>query len=227
MIITNIFSSSGGGEITLEGENREKYTLTLADAKRLGFYDVSENCLPIEFSDEETLIFLSQKLRAIKYASYLLGFSDKSETVLRKKMREKNYSSEVIDEALYAMRKSGIIDDGNLCLKRYASIAHSKMYGAQRIKSELFAKGFSSADIKKAEQNANIDFYELCEKMCEKLLRQSKIDLSDKKKLSNFKAKLSRYGYSFDEINTAISKYSAKNLNEEDTCDNETYDGSW
>lgn len=221
MIITNIFSSAGGGEITLEGEKGEKYTLTLADAKRLGFYEVSDDNLPIEFSNEEMLVFLSQKLRAIKYASYLLSFSDKSEATLKKKMREKDYADDVINEAVESLRKSGIINDESLCLKKYISIAKTKMYGARRVKSELFAKGFSSEDIRNAEQNANVDFYEICEKMCQKLLSSSKADLTDYGQLSKFKAKLSRYGFSFDEINTAISIFSKENLNREDFYDNE------
>ena len=204
MIIVKTILSKGGSEVTLECEFREKHTLTRADAIRLGLFDLSEDDFPVEFSDDELIEFLAQKLKAIKYATYLLQFSDKSEKVLRRKMQEKDYSNEVIDEALSVMRSSGIISDENLCLKKYVSIANSKLYGPHRIKSELFSKGISSEDIKNAEKLADIDFYELCKELCEKFLSSGRINLSDRQERDKFKAKLSRYGYGFDEINSAL-----------------------
>lgn len=208
MIILKSYISKGGNEVTLECEFREKYTITLADAKRLGFADLSQEDFPIEFSNDEQIEFLSHKLKAIKYASYLLGFSDKSEKALRRKMKEKEYSAEVIDEALCVMRESGIICDENLCLKKYISIANSKLYGPHRIKNELFAKGFSSEDIKNAEKSVDIDFELLLRDLCDKLLSCGKIDLSDRQQLTKFKAKLSRYGYGFETINTVLNDFS-------------------
>ena len=207
MIIEKVYISKGGSEVTLECEFKEKYTITLADAKRLGFYGLSEEDFPIKFEDDELISFLSQKLKAIKYASYLLQFSDKCEKRLRMKMREKEYSDEVIDEAFAVMRNSGIISDENLCLKKYIAIANSKLYGPSRIKSELFAKGFSHEDIKNAEKIADIDFYNLCANMCEKLLSSGRINLGDRQERDKFKAKLMRYGYGFETINTVIADF--------------------
>lgn len=209
MIIIKSYISKGGSEVTLECEYKEKYTLTLADAKRLGLYGLEEDEFPIDFADDELLEFLSQKLKAIKYASYLLQFSDKSQKVLRLKMKEKEYSDEVIDEALEVMRNSGVISDENLCLKKYISIAHSKLYGPHRIKQELFSKGFTGDDIKNAERLAEVDFSSLLYELCEKLLSSGRVNLSDRKERDKFKAKLSRYGYGFDLINSALSDFSS------------------
>lgn len=211
MIIVKSYISKGGSEVTLECELKEKYTITLADARRLGLAELSDDDFPIEFEDEETIAVLSQKLKAIRYALYLLGFSDKSESVLRKKMREKEYSNEIIDEALSVMRSGGYINDENLCLKKYISIANSKLYGPHRIKSELFSKGFTGEDIRNAEENADIDFEELLICLCERLLGSGKINLSDRNEAAKFKAKLSRYGYGFDTINSVIQSFTASN----------------
>ena len=100
MIITDTRLSKKGGEITLIGSLGESFTVSFADAKRLKLSALSEEDFPIEFDDDELLEFLSQKLNAVKYCSYLLSFSDKSESVLKRKMKEKDYSSEVIVEAL-------------------------------------------------------------------------------------------------------------------------------
>ncbi len=207
MIINNIFLSKGGGEVTLECDNCTKYTITSADAKRIGVYGLSEEDFPLEFEDESILEFLSQKLRAIKYCTYLLEFSDKNEKTLRSKLYEKQYSSDVIDSAMDIMRKSGIVDDSSLCLKKYISLASGKLYGPYRIKSELLSKGFSSEYIKYAEENACIDFDETLRQLCEKLLRGKKSILSDKNEREKFKAKLSRYGYGFSEISSVTREF--------------------
>ena len=208
MIIVKSYISKGGSEVTLECEFRDKYTVTLADAKRLGLYGLEDEAFPVEFPDDELIEFLSQKLKAIKYASYLLQFSDKSEKALRLKMKEKEYPDEVIDEALNIMRSSGIISDENLCLKKYISFANSKLYGPRRIKQELYSKGFGYEDIKNAENLAQIDFDELCLELCEKLLKGGKTDLSDKNDRDKFKAKLARYGYGYETISNVLSDFS-------------------
>ena len=69
MIIIKSYISKGGSEVTLECEYKEKYTITLADAKRLGFYELSDEDFPVEFKDDGCIEFLSQKLKAIKYAT--------------------------------------------------------------------------------------------------------------------------------------------------------------
>ncbi len=206
MIVLKSYISKGGSEVTLECEFKEKYTLTRADAVRLGLYELSEEDFPVEF-DDGLIEFLAQKLGAIKYASYLLQFSDKSEKILRQKMREKEYSPKVIEEALSVMRDGNIISDESLCLKKYISIAYSKLYGPRRIKSELLSKGFSQDDIKNAEEKTDIDFDELCRELCEKLLSPGRIKLSDRKEREKFIAKMSRYGYGYETIKSVIGDF--------------------
>ena len=208
MIIVKSYISKGGSEVTLECEFQEKYTITVADARRLGLYGIDDEDFPVEFEDDELIEFLSQKLKAIKYASNLLQFSDKSEKVLRLKMKEKEYTEDVVDEALKVMRSSGIISDEDLCLKKYISIANSKLYGPHRIKNELYAKGFSGSDIKSAEEKAGIDFEKLCGDLCEKLTKGGKCDLYDKNQRDKFKAKLSRYGYEYETISRVLVGFS-------------------
>lgn len=207
MIITGLFTSKGGSEVTLECEDKSKYTITRADAKRLGLGEISDEDFPIEICDEEQLLFLVQKLKAIRYCSYLLGFSDKSENVLLRKLREKEYSPEVCREALAVLRQSGITNDENLCIKKYILLADSKKYGPSRLRSELYAKGFSQADIRNAEEKADIDFEDLLRELCEKLLSSGKYTLSDRKGLEKFKAKLYGYGYGFDLINSVMHEF--------------------
>jgi len=216
MIVLKSYISKGGSEVTLECEFEEKYTVTRADAVRLGLYELSEEDLPVEFADDSQIEFLAQKLKAIKYASYLLQFSDKSEKILRQKMKEKEYSPEVIEEALSVMRDGGIISDENLCLKKYLSIANSKLYGPRRIRAELFAKGFSSEDIKNAEEKTDIDFDILCNELCQKHLSSGRINLSDRKEREKFIAKISRYGYGYETISSVIQKFTSASAGDDE-----------
>lgn len=206
MIIKGTYLSKGASEVILDCDFNEKYTITKADAKRLGFLELCEDDFPIEFDDEELIEHLSQKLKAIHYCTYLLGFSDKSVRVLRQKLKEKEYSNEVIEECLDVLQKNGVLNDTNLCRQKYLQIANSKLYGPSRIKNELFAKGFSFEDIKNAESELELDFEELLCELCKKLLKNGRTDLSDKAQLEKFKAKLMRYGYGFSLINSVISE---------------------
>lgn len=205
MIFTSMKVSSYGGEYSFFTEDGTRYTLSAADAKRLGLSELSKDDLPVEFVDDETIVFLSSKLSAIKYCTYFLSFSDKSVSMLKRKMREKGYSEFVADEALKVLGNSGFTNDSELCIKKYSSIAKTKLYGPYRIKQELFAKGFNEEDIRNAQAECDIDFEEILEKLIQKLARTSKVDFSDRNSLQKFKAKLSRYGYGFETINAVMS----------------------
>ncbi len=207
MIIKAIKVSSCGGEFTLISDDNEKYTVSLADAKRLGFENGIDEELPILIDDEERLIFMSQKLKAVKYCTYLLGFSDKSESALKRKLREKQYTAEVIDAALEILADGGITNDGMLCLRKLVSLASTKLYGPVRLKGALFEKGFDSETIKYAFEEADIDFEHNLSLLIEKLASQQNIDFSDRASVEKFKAKLARYGYSFNQISSVLKDF--------------------
>ncbi len=207
MIFTSMKISAGGGEYSFFTEDGDRYTISVADAKRLSLAELCADDLPIEFDDDELIEFLSSKLSAIKYCTYLMSFSDKSESVLKRKMRDKGYSSDIAEEALNVLRKSGFTDDAGLCVKKYQAIAISKLYGPHRIKAELIAKGFSTQDINHAQNVCCVDFDKLLSELIQKLLKSKKVDFSNRDEITKFKAKLSRYGYGFGEINTILSHY--------------------
>ncbi len=204
MIITGIFPSDGEKELIIQTEQNEKYRITLSDAKENGLYGIDEKDFPFEFDDGELLTFLSEKLKAIKYCTYLLSFSDKSASKLVQKLREKEYSAQASTEAIRVLCDAGIVDDDTVCLRKAQIMAKSKLYGPYRIKAELSAKGFSRETIDEALENSDVDFEELLATLISKLTSSGKYDLSDRDSLVKFKAKLSRYGYSCESINKAV-----------------------
>ncbi len=205
MLLKQGFVSDGGNEITIKSDTGESFTLSKADAEREGLYQA--DLYPLEYDDIQYLEFLHQKLRAVKYCQYLLTFSDKSSKVLIKKMREKEYSAEVALEALKVLKSCGIADEAKMCAKKLNALANSKLYGKSRIRAELIAKGFSRADIDKAFEECDIDFYDLASKLFAKLADNLGAENVCDKALVKLKSKMSRYGYGYDEIRHAVNEY--------------------
>lgn len=204
MIITKIFPSDGEKEIIIINGENEKLRITLSDAKENGLYGIDEDELPFEFEDSETLYFLSEKLKAIKYCTYLLSFSDKSASQLKLKLREKEYSREASEEALRVLCEAGIVDDDTVALRKAQILAKSKLYGPYRIKMELCAKGFSRETADEAISQLDVNFDEILSQLISKLTSGGKYDLDDRNILMKFKAKLQRYGYSGESINRVL-----------------------
>ncbi len=204
MIITSVNLSAGENEVFVYGSEGEKYRITSADAKRAGVYKFIESpeMLPEE-TDEEMLAFLTNKLSCVKYAAYLLEFSDKSRKALKMKLKTK-YDEDVCEAALSVLEKNGIIDDESLCSSRLVSLANSKLYGPYRLRQELIKKGFSTKQIDIAFDDCEIDFDENLRNLAEKLTAKGMPD--DEKKFSALKSKLIRYGYSYDSVSSVLGE---------------------
>ncbi len=201
MIITDVFQSDKGNEVTLKTDLGEKYIITLSDAKELGLFGLSDDEFPMEFDDEEYILLLCEKLKAIKYCLYLLSFSDKSKMQLFLKLREKQYSAAAIDLALEVLQNNGVLDDKEVCIKKAQYLAATKFFGPHRIKAYLLSKGYSSESANFAAFESDIDYEKSLVSLIEKLHGSSKPVFEDDAEFSKFKAKLVRYGYDLYLIN--------------------------
>lgn len=140
---------------------------------------------------------LSEKLKAIKYAAYLLGIGDNSEKQLREKMRRKGFSPRIADAALYTLKKNGLVSDLR-CGKRKCELLAAKYYGRRRILSELSRAGIAAPLCKRIVDEAEIDWEENLRTVYLKLTKGIFPETwEQKKKISD---KLLRYGYLYDEI---------------------------
>ena len=212
MDILNITFTESGNQATLRTDCGY-FDITRADLSefllRFSDDDVRQSArpgneldfLPLYVEEEayEALLQYSEKLKAIKYASYILGIGDKSEKQLRQKLKTKGYSTHAIDSSFEVLRRNGYLDDERSCKRKCELLAKGKLFGRRRIISELMAKGYPFALCESAVDDAEIDFEENIALLYEKISKGE--DLSDweqKKKISD---KLLRYGYSYDEIN--------------------------
>ena len=215
MIITGAFLSEGGKEFIIYDEEKQKYVISVADAKKTGLYKLceDEDGLPYEAGVEESenIAFLARKMSCVKYALYLIEFSDKSKRTLLTKLKTKGYEKEVCDAAMEVLESNNVVDDERLCAKKLQRIAETKFYGRYRIKNELIKAGFSAETIENAFEEAEIDFDGLIEKLAEKLLKGKSI--KNAAEYGKIVSKLQRYGYSYENIKRTLDNY--KDFDEE------------
>lgn len=212
MDIKSIVFTGSGNEVTV-GTDMGYYDITRADLTAFASSFLGEESLPLirsgkiydllpVFVEDETLSTLehmAEKLKAIKYASYLLGINDKSEKTLRGKLKLKGYSKEAIDAAFEILKKNGYLSDERYCKRTCELMANGKLFGRRRLINELMAKGIPYDLCVKTVDDAEIDFEENLRTLFDKLSKgKLPSDRDEKKKMSD---KLLRYGYSYDEVN--------------------------
>ncbi|MBR5527889.1 MAG: regulatory protein RecX [Clostridia bacterium] len=213
MDILSVCKSESGNEVTLKTDSgyfnisKADYACFLKDS--VGTADISEfeEHLPIFIPESAVneLEFFAEKLKAIKYAMYILGIGDKSEKQLREKLKLKSYSPRACDEAISVLKKNEYISDERYCARKCEILANTKLFGKYRIISELFAKGISRSLCERVLEECEIDFEENLNTLFEKLTDGEIPETREqKKKISD---KLLRYGYSYDEVSELFFRY--------------------
>lgn len=201
--VSSAVSSDKGGEYKIYTDMGE-YRISAADYRALGLPSLDKQdgypcCITVD--DDLQLDFLAEKLRAVKYLMYLLGFSDKSKKALLIKLKDKEYSERACTEALALVEKNGLVNEAEICSRKVAVYARSKGFGPYRIRQELKAKGFADTAIRQALDDTDVDFEEVLEKLCRKLI--SRKGITEKNKLFQ---SLSRYGYGYGDIKQVAGK---------------------
>ncbi len=215
MDILGISFTGSGNEVFVRCDERS-FDIARADfvricEKYLGasheFLVENDDMFPI-FADEKTvceLIFLDEKLKVIKHSLYLLGISDKSERMLREKLRIKGFSGAAVDAALAVVKKNGYLCDESFCRRKCEILAGTKLFGRRRLITELMAKGFSQDLCIRTVDDAEIDYEENLKLLFEKISKgRIPENREQKKKLSD---KLIRHGYSYDEISVLFDEF--------------------
>lgn len=142
---------------------------------------------------------------AYKKADRFIGFKMRTEKEVRDKLKEEEYSDDIIERVISSMIKYKYIDD-EAYAQMYANDCRSiKKWGPQRIKIELYKRGVNTSAIENALQNLNIeDTDEIIKNLLEKRIKDTPIDLKEKQKHFNF---LLRRGFNSDDIKRALEEY--------------------
>ena len=154
------------------------------------------------------IVFSNDFRKAKERALYLLDYRDYSYTELFEKL-EKNYSDDICYKVMERMVELGTIDDRRYAERLARHYTEVKKFGYYRAVFEMKNKGIPKEIIEDTlSKYEDTVFDRLFELINEKYYRY----LGDEKGVKKVKNALVRYGYSFDDINTALSEV----LNESD-----------
>ncbi|MDO5388834.1 MAG: RecX family transcriptional regulator [Clostridia bacterium] len=143
--------------------------------------------------------------RAYKKADRYIGFKMRTEKEVRRKLKEEEYSDDIIERVIASMLKYKYINDEAYALMYAKDCVKLKKWGPQRIKAELLKKGVSSSFIDSALEQLDLsNTDEIIDTLLQKRIKETPIDLKEKQKHFNY---LLRRGFKYDDIKQALDKY--------------------
>ena len=148
---------SGGEETELcfeisDGEHveRRKLTVTAEMFFELGFPHTLCGNVEISCGKLDEVIFLAEKTAAIKRGLYILSFADNTKKSLTRKLVQKGFSREAVENAIENLD----VDFHILCGKRIDAMGGADIFAEKDTKQKAVAAllryGFSYDDIKEA-----------------------------------------------------------------------------
>lgn len=151
----------------------------------------------------EQIAHSSEVRRARERALYLLDIKDYSFAQMLKKLEE-NYSEDTCFEVMDILVELGVINDVNFARNLAERLVVFKKRGYYRAKQEMRQKGLTDDVIDEALSEYN-GIYE--DNILEIINYKYANSLSDEKSFDKVKAALVRQGYSYEQINSALSQY--------------------
>ena len=139
---------------------------------------------------------------AIKKGIYLLGYARNTAKSLKHKLQTKGYSQDIAEEATAYLQEKGYIREKDDAFLFAENLARHKSYGKNRIRKEMFVKGFPEEVIRETLELTEIDFSEICACRIRSMGGESVFASPEKKNKAI--ASLLRYGFSYHEIREAM-----------------------
>ena len=206
---------SGGEETELylelsSGENfeRNKFTVSAEMFFELGFSVNFAGEKEISQGKYEEITSFAERHSAVKRGLSILSFGDNTKRGLARKLCTKGFSREAAEYASEYLENAGYINEAASAALLAHDMAEKKLYGARRIASALYEKGFSKDAIDAAAERADVDFALVCAKRIEKMGGRELFAAKETKQKAV--AALLRYGFSYEDIKEALK--SKKNL---------------
>ena len=187
-----------------DGTHTEAQKLTLLTKQ---YADIRIKKGQIDRNKYEEIVRASRLASAYKKGLVFLGYGSHSKKTLYFKLKSRGFEDEITNEAIAMLSSEGYINEDSSCL-REAEKSLQKLWGKKRIISHLYSKGFSESSVRDAlDELGEIDYAENCKKL---ILRDHKRGLlaarEDKAEMSKLVASLTRMGYSFSEIKSALAE---------------------
>ncbi|MBQ8497402.1 MAG: regulatory protein RecX [Clostridia bacterium] len=157
--------------------------------------------LPLDRNRCETVLRCMKLYAAIKKGIHLLGYAKNTPKSLQNKLKMKGYPADIAEEAVAYLVEKGYIRESDDAQIFAENLANRKLYGENRIRKEMFAKGFSSDVIRETMELLDTDFAEICAERIEKMGGLSLFKTLETK--NKTVAALLRYGFSYEDIREA------------------------
>lgn len=134
-------------KIEIQKKNKDRYSVYIDGAYSFGIY---ENVLikydlkkgmKIEEDFLEDVLKKEEQECANNYGLRLLNFKMRTEQEIRRRMKEKEYTEDVIDITIEYLYYLNYLDDEEYARKFIKDKSNLKNMGKERIKRELYAKG--------------------------------------------------------------------------------------
>jgi regulatory protein len=194
-------------EISMELSNGKqsqhiKGTVSAAMFAELGLPLNLKAPLSIERERCEEILRCMKLHSAIKKGLYLLGYARNTARALSKKLKAKGYPDEIAEEAVSYLKEKGYIRESDDAFLFADNLARHKSYGKNRIKKEMFVKGFPEDVIRDTLEMTEIDFSEICARRIRSMGGIGIFDTTEEK--NKAVSSLLRYGFSYSEIREAM-----------------------
>ena len=171
----------------------------------------------IELEEMKNWLLLHQYQPALHYAVDLLAAQPRAAGEIRRKLRDRKYSSETVEMVLYKLEREKLLDDAGYARHYALSRSHREM-GERRIRQALKQKGVEDSVITQAleavdpEEKENGAVTHVL-----KLLRRYAGETDERKKTSKLIAAMARRGYSYGETREALERAKERLEQEEET----------
>ena len=152
---------------------------------------------------------LKNNRTALMYATDLLARQDHSETNLRRKLVNKEYPEDEINEAIEKLKKYKYLNDQRSCENQFDLLYRSNRYSIRQICFKLTKFGFDNELIENFKPE---DCDEHDKFVAERLLKSKFKSIPEDKKMWNF---LSAKGFEYSTISFAINKFKNDNFYED------------
>lgn len=195
-------------EISMEISNGKevqqiKGTVSAAMFSEMGLPLHLQSPLLIERDRCEEILRCMKLHSAVKKGISLLGYARNTARTLSHKLKMKGYSDEIAEEAVEYLKEKGYIRERDDAFLFAENLARHKHYGKNRIRKEMFAKGFPEDVIREALELTEVDFAEICV-ACIRSMGGIGIFHHTEEKNKAISA-LMRYGFSYQDIREATA----------------------
>lgn len=157
-----------------------------------------------EISDEQlhACVIDSDRKRCKDKAMWLISYRDHSRKELIDKLR-RDYSADSAEAAADRLEELGLLDDGRYARRCAADLTRLKGLSARGVRQKLREKGIDRDLIDEVLDELAIDE----ESQIRAVIEKKYPDLSDEKNRRRAVAALTRMGYSYSDIRSALSEY--------------------